>query len=125
MLKLNFAPAKISLPRNSWFVGFVFGRLSPTAELKGCGDDTSCGLGAAPGGSLLTVAVVDVLDEEGSGQHHGHHGTWRGVAHGALCCRGRREKGCGGAPGGAGGGLASPTLCCGIHQPESAQEFSF
>lgn len=91
MLKPNFAPAKISLPRNSQFAGFVFGGL--TAEWKGCGDYMSCGLGAVPGGSLLTVVVVDVLDEDDAAQHHGHHGPWRRVAHGTLCCRETQEKG--------------------------------
>lgn len=86
MLKPDFAPAKISLPRISWFIGFVFGGL--TAELKRCVDFMSCVLG----GSLLTVAAVDALDEEGAAQHHGHHSPWRGVAHGALCCRGAQEK---------------------------------
>lgn len=90
MLKPNFAPDKISLPWNSWFAGFVLGGL--TAELKGCGDYMSCGLGAVPGESLLTVAVVDVLDEDGAAQHHGHHGPRRGIAHGALCCRVTQEK---------------------------------
>lgn len=90
MLELDFAPPEISLPRISWFVGFVFGGLA--AELKGCGDYMSCALGAVPGGSLLTMAVVDALDEEGAAQHHGHHGPRRGVAHGALCCRGAQEK---------------------------------
>lgn len=89
-VETEFCSCQESLPRNSWFVGLVFGGL--TAELKGCGDDTSCALGAVPGGSLLTVAVVDALDEEGAAQHHGHHGPRRGVAHGALCCRGAQEK---------------------------------
>lgn len=36
---------------------------------------------------MLTVPLVDALDEEGAAEHHGHHGAGRGVAHGELGCR--------------------------------------